>query len=140
MKAIFKTFIFVFLLSALSSQAQILVRNNFYVQNPYLINPALTGFHGEVTAYLNYRDQWQGLSGAPEVGQLGVHGPISEHMGLGAKASILSSGIFRETMVDLTWAYWMNVHEGATLSVGASMGFAFSKIKIEQVRTRKLVF
>lgn len=116
------------------SQGQQLVRNNFYVQNPYLINPALTGFHGELSGYLNYRDQWQGIHGAPQMSQIGGHGPISEHMGVGVKGSYLSQGIFREAAVDLTWAYWMRIQDEGSLSLGASIGFAFNRIRNEQVR------
>lgn len=114
--------------------AQQIVRNNFYIQNPYLINPALTGFHGEFSGYLNYKNQWQGLSGAPDVAQLGVHGPISPNMGMGAKASFQSVGIFRETIIDLTAAYWKEIHKGGVLSFGMSIGFAYSSINQDIVR------
>ena len=114
--------------------AQQIVRNNFYIQNPYLINPALTGFHGEFSGYLNYKNQWQGLSGAPDVAQLGAHGPISQNMGMGAKASFQSAGIFRETIIDLTAAYWKEIHTGGILSFGMSAGFAYSSINQDVVR------
>jgi type IX secretion system PorP/SprF family membrane protein len=133
-----KTYKYIFLLVLLilvgQTEAQQIVRNNFYVQNPYLINPAVSGFHGEFSAYLNYRDQWQGLYGAPEVAQIGMHGPVAKNMGVGIKGSHQSIGIFKETVTDLTWAYWVDLREKGTLSLGASMGFAFSSIDENEVR------
>ena len=59
-------------------------------------------------------------------------------MGLGVKASFQTLGIFKESIVDVTWAYWMHVYEGASLSLGASMGFAFSHINSAEVRTQDI--
>jgi type IX secretion system PorP/SprF family membrane protein len=137
MKNIVKYKIIAFLLVVFVTSrlnAQQMVRNNFYVQNPYVINPALSGFHGNFSAYFNYRDQWQGLHGAPQVAQLGIHAPVFSNMGLGLKVAHQTIGIFKETTTDLTWAYWMDLDGKGTLSLGASLGFKFSQIDLDEVR------
>jgi type IX secretion system PorP/SprF family membrane protein len=49
-----------------------------YIQNPYIINPALTGIENYTDIKLSMRDQWIGFPGAPRTIYATVHGPIGK--------------------------------------------------------------
>ncbi len=96
MKKIIKisTFIFVSIFICGSVFSQQIPANNFYVRSPIIINPAATGNDGNLSAFMNYRDQWSGLKGAPEVVRFGVHGFVTDAMGIGIVVSQQKTGIF----------------------------------------------
>ncbi|HET9826437.1 MAG TPA: type IX secretion system membrane protein PorP/SprF [Chitinophagaceae bacterium] len=49
-----------------------------YILNNYILNPALTGIENYTDLKMSARDQWVGLSGAPQTFYLSVHGPIGK--------------------------------------------------------------
>lgn len=53
-------------------------RSTQYIFNNYLINPAITGIDNYTDLKLGYRNQWQGLEGAPVTQYLSIHAPIGE--------------------------------------------------------------
>jgi len=66
---------FVFL-SLTTTQAQQLPQYAQYLQNNFLINPALAGIESYADARLGYRQQWAGLQDAPRTFYLTAHLPI----------------------------------------------------------------
>lgn len=48
-----------------------------YFNNNYLINPAITGIEQYIDVQLGTRQQWTGVTGAPQTGYLTIHGPIN---------------------------------------------------------------
>lgn len=47
-----------------------------YILNPFISNPALAGIENYWDLRLSYRNQWQGIEGAPQTNYLTIHGPI----------------------------------------------------------------
>lgn len=61
---------------SLSAFAQQLPQYAQYVQNNFLINPALAGIESYADARLGYRQQWAGLADAPRTFYMTAHLPI----------------------------------------------------------------
>jgi len=49
-----------------------------YILNNYIINPALSGIENYTDVKMSLRDQWVGLSGAPQTMYFSVHAPIGK--------------------------------------------------------------
>jgi len=49
-----------------------------YILNNYIINPALSGIENYTDVKISSRDQWVGLSGAPQTMYLTIHTPIGK--------------------------------------------------------------
>lgn len=112
-----------FALVSFSATAQQVPLNNFYIQNPFSINPAATGIHGNIAGYVSGRDQWTGLKGAPENKMLGLHGLFTGAMGLGISAQQNSAGLLKQSGIDLNYSYRLNLADSQSLSFGAKFGF-----------------
>jgi len=66
------------MLFAFSVQAQQRPHYTQYILNNYVINPAISGIENYVDAKMSIRNQWVGISGAPQTFYLTVHGPIGK--------------------------------------------------------------
>ena len=49
-----------------------------YVQNNYILNPALTGIENYTDVKISHRHQWVGISDAPVTTYLTIHGPLGK--------------------------------------------------------------
>ncbi len=126
-------FIIVFLFAE-NMNAQQVPLNNFYQQNPFVINPAAAGLQGNVSAFLNYRDQWSGLKGAPEITSFGIHGLISNSMGLGLNIEQNNTGIFKEISVDLNYSYRVAISNEQSVAFGLMFGLSQNKLNYEEMQ------
>ena len=115
------------------STAQQYQINNFYIQNPFVYNPAATGINGNLTAFVDNSDQWTGLKGAPETVNFGVHGLITNAMGVGLQVSQNKQGVFKQTSAALSYSYRVALSEKHTLAMGLSLGLMQNKINIDNV-------
>lgn len=116
------------------ANSQSLPIENFYNINPFAINPAAAGLYESFTGYINYRDQWSGLRGAPESIRFGIHGLVSNAMGLGIKGGQTNTGVFKQTSVDLSYSYRIVLdRDKETLAFGFMLGFFQYKINFNNV-------
>jgi len=65
-----------FLMYGLGGHAQQSPYYTQYVLNPFVYNPALAGIENYWDVKLSYRNQWQGVAGAPRTSYLTVNGPL----------------------------------------------------------------
>lgn len=63
-----------------------------YIFNNYIINPALTGIENYTDVKLGYRNQWQGLDGAPKTSYISIHAPLGKNFINGDATSVPESG------------------------------------------------
>jgi type IX secretion system PorP/SprF family membrane protein len=63
-----------------------------YILNNFILNPAIAGIENYVDVKAGYRNQWQGLSGAPETSYLSVHAPIGKSFLYGTSTSVPQGG------------------------------------------------
>ena len=135
---------------------------SLYNMNTFLINPAITGAEEFGDLRIGYRNQWQGLSGAPETYYASFHTPIGAsvlksrsraqgykldpfakaatnrpatiaHHGIGGLVMSDNIGPFKHIQVSMSYAYHISLSENLALSAGASLGFTQNSIDYDQV-------
>ena len=148
--------------SILSANAQNRPQFSLYNMNTFLINPAITGAEEFGDLRVGYRNQWQGLSGAPETYYATFHTPIGTsvlksrsraqgykldpfakaatnrpatiaHHGIGGMVLSDNIGPFKHVQVSMSYAYHLSLTENLALSAGASLGFVQNSIDYDQV-------
>lgn len=122
------------LMISLSGLSQQVPGENFYQINPFSVNPAAAGINRNISAYMDYRDQWSGLKGAPETIRFGLHGLVTRDMGVGLHVDQNNTGIFKQFSVDLDYSYRVALNsDEQSLSFGLSFGFFQNKINYDNV-------
>ncbi|MCM5663080.1 PorP/SprF family type IX secretion system membrane protein [Galbibacter mesophilus] len=106
-----------------------------YMYNTMTFNPAYAGTREVFSSIALYRNQWNGLQGAPETMNFAMHGPVGNKVGLGF--SITNDQIFiaNETEIDFVFSYIMNVSDRGKLSLGIKGGLNFFDIDFTRVNT-----
>ncbi len=107
--------------------------NNFYIQNPSVINPAYTGMRGTISGFYDFRDHWSGLKGAPETMFAGIDGLITNNMGVGLKVMQNKEGIFSQFAADVDYSYRLAINEIQSIAMGLSVGIMQSNINMQNV-------
>jgi type IX secretion system PorP/SprF family membrane protein len=93
-----------------------------YLQNGLMINPAYAGSREALSAFLSYRMQWMGTSGAPVMQTVSLHSPLkNDRVALGLKARFMQYGVTKSTSIYGIYAYHIRVGKGK-LSFGLQAG------------------
>lgn len=111
-------FLIVTMLLSFSVSAQQLPVYDLYHLNRILINPANTGDYGMWSAFVDSRNQWVGVNGAPKTRILGVHGVIKNNMGIGGFVISDRTGLLDRTSMNLNYAYMVKLAENHQLTFG----------------------
>lgn len=129
-----QTLLFIFLTIVVNRGfSQQAYSNNYYHLFPFTINPAVTGMHNNVTGFLNYRDQWSGLKGAPEIVTLGVQGMVNNSMGLGLTINQNKTGVFKQFIAEMNYSYKYSIDKSQAFAFGLMFGFLRNNINFEEV-------
>lgn len=129
-----KKYIIVFALSITSfiqvfSQQKSL--SNLYTQNLFTINPAATGIQGNFAGYLNVRDQWTGLKGAPAITSLGLHSMVNSNMGLGLNIEQNEVGVFKQFISEFNYSYRSLLSKEQSIAFGLKAGISKSSLNYQ---------
>lgn len=101
--------------------AQSDVQFTHFMYNKLSYNPAYTGSKGAFDATALYRNQWDGIDGAPETMNLNAHTPFAGgRNALGLGLTVDQIGKVRTTAAELFYAYHIPVTEKGKLSLGLS--------------------
>lgn len=123
-KLIIIILLFIFLLPNKNfAQQEKLFSYNLFPKNHYLYNPANTGDRKTVTAFINYRNRFTGINGAPEIKTFGVHGSVSENIGIGGLIISDKRGVLENLSANLSYSYRVKFEEKSNLFLGISGGF-----------------
>ena len=115
-KILYTTFLLFFGLVAI---AQNDVQYTHHLFNRLAYNPAYAGSLCAPALNGTYRNQWTGLDKAPETGRIEFHTPFGNgRSGFGVGLTSDRAGIFRNTYVDLNYAYRFNISDEGTLAIG----------------------
>ncbi len=114
-----------------SFQAQQTNLYSLYNQNNYLINPAFTGANGCFNAFIDYRNQWVGVSNSPKTNTLTLDGRIKQKHGLGLNAKMNQAGLLANFDAKLSYAYFVSINAKTELSFGVSAGVIQQQFKAE---------
>ncbi len=118
-----KTLIFgvisLFFLSYCKGQQEI--NYTMFMFNKLAINPAYAGSVDALRVSGHYRNQWTAFAGAPKNFTLSAHSTIfSKRMGGGITLTSDQTGIVKEHIADVAYAYKIPMQNKSTLSIGLS--------------------
>jgi type IX secretion system PorP/SprF family membrane protein len=113
-----------------------------YMFNGLVLNPAYAGSHDTFTATAVMRQQWTGIQGAPQTQAFSAHSPLDNLRNRKAAPSHVSLGltlfhdriaITGQTGLLGSYAYRLNLLNGATLAFGLQAGFSQLKIRYSEL-------
>lgn len=110
-----------------------------YMVNPSTLNPAYSGTREINTLYLQYRNQWLGIDGAPKTTYLNYQTYGTEsHLGFGVNFISDKIGLLDNNKFTVDWSYILRVTDKTKFSVGIrngfkSLSFALNKLNVYQI-------
>ncbi len=94
-----------------------------YIFNPYLLNPAYSGFSKDLNAMAAYRVQWVGFNGSPTTFSGTANMSLVDNkMGLGILVLNDKIGTNSTTEFSATYAYHLELTNGSRISFGLQAG------------------
>jgi type IX secretion system PorP/SprF family membrane protein len=102
---------------------QDLVYSHYFV-NPFLYNPSFVAPNGYTELYLNYRNQWGGIEGAPTTGTVSIHLPLNYRAGIAFTGYQDKAGVLKNSTGMLTFAY--QVYLGNKITDDHKIAFGLS--------------
>jgi type IX secretion system PorP/SprF family membrane protein len=105
-------------------------------KNPVFYNPSHAGFAEELRATMQYRQQWVGLTGAPETMILSLDGNVTDKMGLGLVFFNDVTDIFSQTGCFGDYSYKIGMGKGHQLRLGIGLGFIQNKIDYSKINAQ----
>jgi type IX secretion system PorP/SprF family membrane protein len=106
-----------------------------YYSNPYLVNPSEIGRSDYTNLFVHYRNQWEGMPGAPVTKVFTADGPVKkEKIGLGFSFYQDETNIVSNSGGYLSYRYTMNVKEKHHFSFGISGGVLHNRIYFDRIR------
>lgn len=107
-------------------QAQQDVVYSHYFLNPFLYNPSFAAPSGYTELYLNYRNQWAGIEGAPVTGTVSLHLPLNHKTGIALTGFHDKAGVLKTTTGLATFSYQVylgnSVNDDHKIAFGLSAG------------------
>ncbi|HET6227557.1 MAG TPA: type IX secretion system membrane protein PorP/SprF [Bacteroidia bacterium] len=125
--------ILLYIVISIAAQAQQLPLKSQYLQNDFMLNPAVAGSKEYIPITLSHRSQWVNFEGAPMTQMLSVHGKLCGKNGLGLLISNTQAGPTRVMSAQLAYAYHIQLADSVNLSFGLAPTFiqyALDKNKI----------
>ncbi|MFK8057424.1 MAG: PorP/SprF family type IX secretion system membrane protein [Saprospiraceae bacterium] len=108
-----------------------------YTVQPYLLNPALSGFDDLHQIRMNYRSSWTGFPDAPNTYALNYNGPVSKNFGIGGQ--VLGENVastFRYN-VKVSYAFHADVND---FRLAGGFSTSFSNFRLRDRATAGSVF
>ncbi|KAA2238899.1 type IX secretion system membrane protein PorP/SprF [Chitinophaga agrisoli] len=105
-----------------------------YFQNQYLANPAMAG--ADTGLHINgaYRNQWNGIDGAPRTQFFSADMLLGSRVGAGIHLFNDEAGLMQRTRVALTYGYHLPLGDnGQTLHFGLSLAVSVQRLDYKSV-------
>jgi type IX secretion system PorP/SprF family membrane protein len=118
-------------------QAQQDLVYSHYFLNPFLYNPSFVAPSGYTEVYLNYRNQWSGIEGAPTTGTVSIHLPLNYKAGVAFTGYQDKAGVLKTSTGLLTFAYQVylgnKIGDDHKLAFGLSAGMTSIAINTDDI-------
>ncbi|TXI86109.1 MAG: type IX secretion system membrane protein PorP/SprF [Crocinitomicaceae bacterium] len=121
-----------FLIFAQQTLAQQTPLTTIFWNNYSTLNPAMTGLNNKHEAAINFRDQWDNVTGAPRT-LIASYGTQLDQIGggIGVNYTYDKIGLNTQNMATLNYSYHLKINENNVLSFG--VGLAFSHLAVDYV-------
>ena len=133
-------YIAIFLSVLTSTFSQQMPNYNHWYSNPYLINPGYAGHDSLTNVYLLYRNEFVGVTGAPQTQSLSVNSQFGKRdMGFAGQVYNDMSNIYRKTGGYLSYSYLIKIDSLHLLRAGLSLGVLNYGIDFDKFKRRTLM-
>ena len=106
-----------------------------YLQNAFVLNPAIAGTLGYTEIKTVNRYQWTGLAGAPQTNTLSVNSGVDgKNIGLGGYVFTDRLGPVQKTGISATYAYHIKTGKQSMFSMGLSGMFYLYKLNATDLK------
>jgi type IX secretion system PorP/SprF family membrane protein len=119
-------------------RAQQLAPFNQYTEYQYLYNPAFVGTDSASSVLMLYRNQWSGLTGAPEQALVFINSKLTNNAGIGGYLIHESANIFGSTGGYLAFSYALQLADKHALGFGLAAGVIQKRILFERIRAQRM--
>ena len=111
--------------------------SSMYYTNMFVTNPAFTGNHEQVNAFLTHRSQWTGIAGAPQTSYLTLDGPIeAKNIGLGLNLYNDVTSMTSKNGAFANYSYKLKINDDNNLYFGLALGVLNTKIDFSKAVVR----
>ena len=100
--------------------AQQLPELSQYLNNDFLLNPAVAGTKEYAPVTISARMQWVGFNNAPSTQIASIHGALTNNVGLGLSVTNTVAGPTSNTTVQLAYSYRIKLNSKTKLSFGVA--------------------
>lgn len=104
-----------------------------YMYNMAIVNPAYVGATEHLNFGLLYRNQWTGISGAPQTSTFFGNAKINEQIGVGLSVIADQLGPVNETNIYADLAYTVTFNNDNRLAFGLKLGATFHDIGLNNL-------
>jgi len=109
------------ILVSIEIKAQQIPTLSQFMENNYMVNPAVAGTKAYSPLVFNYKRWWSGMDDAPAMQSISSHFQAGDNIGLGGKLFNYSTGPLSKMGIEATYAYHLKLgSNGAKLSLGLS--------------------
>lgn len=122
------------LLCFLSAKAQQIPFYNHYLINPFVYNPAMAGFSGDVNTYFVRNQRYTAFNGGAINNYLTVEGGfMQDKAGIGLSILHQKQGIQQQLGAGLTYAYKIRLSEKQDLRFGITAGILDNRLDVTAI-------
>jgi len=108
-------------LMTITIKAQQIPSLSQFMENNYMVNPAVAGTKNYSPLVFNYKRWWSGMNDAPAMQSISSHFQASDNVGLGGKIFNYATGPLSKMGIEATYAYHLKLGaNGNKLSLGLS--------------------
>lgn len=126
-------FTFTLTILSLGGIAQQLPVYSQYFNNPYIYNPAFAGSQNAAYLYLNHRQQWVGLEGAPVTSSFSFNTPAGRRAAIGINMYTDKRGLLKTSSALASFGYKVPLGYDHFIRFGLSAGLGSNSIDFSQV-------
>ena len=117
-------------------KAQQLPQITQYMNNNYVINPAVAGMYDYYQVNTTIRNQWVGMNEGPRTSVISIYGKHSDHVGLGGTVYNDVTGPTSRMGGSASYTYAFQLTQKVKLSLAMQGGFTQFKIIKENISVR----
>ena len=125
--------IIVFALVMQNTKAQEPFKHNLYTANPFLINPAATGYNNALTAFVDAYSQWSSFPEAPRSYSFGINGPISNKTSLGLYVFDDQRNYLNHLNAMIDYSYRVKLNKFSDLTFGLGFGIVHNNVNFNNM-------